>query len=43
MNNKKQLVDSLEDWKGMMVDPRQGELCHGLTGEDQQEQFEGCC
>jgi hypothetical protein len=23
-----------------MVNPSQGELCHGLTEEDQQEQFE---
>jgi hypothetical protein len=26
-----------------MVNPSQGELCHGLTEEDQQEQFEGRC
>jgi hypothetical protein len=38
-----QVVDSPEDWREMMVNPSQGELCHGLTEEDQQEQFEGRC
>jgi hypothetical protein len=41
MNNVEQEADSPEDWRGTVVDPRQEELCHGLTREDQQGQSEG--
>jgi hypothetical protein len=38
MNNKEQKVDSPEDWKGIVEDPTQEGLMHGLTKGDQQEQ-----
>jgi hypothetical protein len=41
MNNKEQNVDSPEDWKGIVEDPTQEGLVHGLTREDQQEQSQG--
>jgi hypothetical protein len=39
MNNIKQKANSLGDWKGIVEDPRQEELEHGLMREDQQEQY----
>ena len=38
MDSKEQKVDSPEDWKGIVEDPRQEGLVHGLAREDQQEQ-----
>jgi hypothetical protein len=40
MNNIEQEVDSLEDWRGIEVDPGQEELRHGSTRECQQERSE---
>jgi hypothetical protein len=34
MGNRKQKVDSPEDWKGIVEDPTQEGTVHGLTKED---------
>jgi hypothetical protein len=38
MNNIEQKANSPGDWKGIVEDPRQEGLVHGLAREDKQEQ-----